>query len=183
MCHLSLTLFCQAFIGKRWTIECGASKSAVFKGSPSLNLRYISPRFKWSNYEMNAEDEKHPEKFKNTRVMLELIYAPPLKVLATSLNVQYSFLRNKRLSLEAYGGLKFILAAPPGYFIYPSFNTQKWYMNIGLLGQLNLGIISPFAEIGGDYIITVGTELNFHSIYRKPKKKYKLHLLKKDKQI
>ncbi|CAN5826788.1 hypothetical protein BH11BAC7_BH11BAC7_04340 [soil metagenome] len=132
---------------------------------------------------MNEEEEKHPEKFKNTRIMSELIYAPPLKVLCTSLNVQYRFLRYKRLSLEAYGGLKFILAAPDGYFVYPSFNTQRWYMNIGLLCQLNLGIIAPFAEIGGDFIITIGTELNFHAIYRKPKKKYKLHTRTKDEQI
>lgn len=181
LCHLSLSLFCQAVIGKPWTIECGASTNNFFKESSSLNLRYISPRFKWSNYELTEEDEKHPEKFKNARIMFELIYTPPLKVLCTGLNIQYRILRYKRLNVELYGGMKFILASPPNFLVNSNLNKNGWYLNMGLLCQFNLGIIAPFADIGGDLIFTIGTEINFHSIYRKPNRRYKLNAQAADK--
>ena len=164
-------------VGRQWTIECGESTSNAFKTSPSLNLRYISPRFKWSNYELAEEEEKHPEKFKNTRLMIELIYGPPLKVLCTGLNVQYRLVNYKRFSLELYGGLKFFLIPGSDFTTIPPLNSRResMYLNLGLLCQLNLGVIAPFADIGGDTIITIGTELNFYSIFRKTKKRYKLN--------
>lgn len=51
---------------------------------------------------------------------------------------------------------------------------ELWYMTAGLICQFNLGIISPFADLGGDGIITIGTEFNFHKIHKKTKKRYKL---------
>ena len=173
--HLSLSLFCQTVIGRPWTIEFGESTNNFFKESPSLNLRSISPRFKWSNYELTEEDEKHPEKFKNTRIMFELIYAPPFKVLCTGLNIQYRVLKYKRLNIELYGGMKFILASPSDFLMNSNLNKNGWYLNMGLLCQLDLGIIAPFADIGGDLIFTIGTELNLHSIFRKPNRRYKLN--------
>ena len=126
---------------------------------------------------MTEDEEKHPEKFKNTRLMIELIYAPPLKVLCTGFNVQSRLLKYKRLSLEVYGGMKFFFVPGPDFVTIPYLKggRELWYMNLGLICQLDLGIIAPFADIGGDGILTVGTELNFHAIYKKPKKRYKLH--------
>jgi len=175
MCHLSLSLFCQSTTRQPWTIECGETTNDVFKTSSSINLRYISPRFKWSNYELTEEEEKHPEKFRNARLMFELIYTPPLKVLFTGFNLQFRVLKYKRLNVEAYGGMKFILAAPPNFLVNSKLNKQGWYFNTGLLCQLDFGILAPFADIGGDSMITIGTELNLHYIHRKPKKRYKLH--------
>jgi hypothetical protein len=175
VCNVSLSLFGQAVIGRPWTFEYGASTSSLFKKSPSLNLRYISPRFKWSHYELTEEDEK----FKKARLMFEVIYSPPLNVLCTGINAQYRFVNYKKLSVEFYGGLK-IFFIPGAEFetIRPlrERHGEIWYMTMGLLMQFNLGRIAPFIDIGGDGIITIGSELNFHSIYRKSKKRYKLHL-------
>jgi hypothetical protein len=52
-------------------------------------------------------------------------------------------------------------------------------MNMGILLQLNLGTVSPFADIGGDRIITIGTEVNLHRIYKRPKGRYRLNLDKR----
>jgi hypothetical protein len=179
VCNVSLSLFGQAVIGRPWTFGYGASTSSLFKKSPSLNLRYISPRFKWSHYELTEEDEKHPEKFKKARLMFEVIYSPPLNVLCTGINAQYRFVNYKKLSVEFYGGLK-IFFMPGAEFetIRPlrERHGEIWYMTMGLLMQLNLGRIAPFIDIGGDGIITIGSELNFHSVFRKSKKRYKLHL-------
>lgn len=108
--------------------------------------------------------------------MVELIYQPPFKVLCTSFNVQSRFVRYKKLSVELYGGMKFFFVPGPDFVTIPYLKAGKelWYVNIGLLLQLNLGMFSPFADIGGDGIMTVGTEFNYHKIYRKPKSRYNL---------
>ena len=178
-CNVSLSLFGQAVIGRPWTFECGASTSSVFQKSPSLNLRYISPRFKWSHYELTEEDEKHPEKFKKARLMFEVIYSPPLSVLCAGINAQYRFVNYKKFSVEFYGGLKFFIIPGADFATIRPLrerNGEIWYMTMGLLMQLNLGRIAPFIDIRGDGIITIGSELNFHSVDRKSKTRYKLHL-------
>jgi len=176
LCQLPLPLLCQLRVGRPWTIECGASTSNYFAESASLNLRYISPRFKWSNDDETDEEEKHSEKLKKTRFMIEVIYTAPLRVLCGGFNVQYRFLKYKRLSLEAYGGYKFFFVPGPDFETIPPLKgkTEVWYMNMGLLCQLNFGAIAPFADIGVDRILTIGTEFNFHAIYRKQKKRYNL---------
>ena len=173
----SLSLFGQVSIKGPWTIECGVSTNTFFKRPASLNVRYISPRFKWSDYELTAEEEKKSEKFKNTRLMIELIYSPPLKVLCTGFNVQSRLLGSKRLTMDIYGGIKFFWVPGPDFVKIPYLKAGRelWYMNLGLILQLNLGIISPFADIAGDGILTIGTEVDFHKIYRKPKRRYKLN--------
>ena len=180
ICLWSLSLFCQTVVGRQWTMEFGSSTNNFFTRSSSLNLRCLSPRFKWSNYELTAEEEKKPEPFKNTRLMIEVIYAPPLKVLCTGFNVQSRLLGSKKFTLEIYGGMKFFIVPGPDFVSIPYLKAGRelWYITIGLICQLNLGMISPFADIGGDGIFTVGTELNFHAIYKKPKKRYKLDLQK-----
>jgi hypothetical protein len=78
--------------------------------------------------------------------------------------------------------VKFFFVPGPDFIDIPYLSKGKdlWYMNMGLLLQLNLGIVAPFADIGGDGIITVGTEFNFHKIYRKPKRRYRLRLQETD---
>ena len=168
LCRLSLPIFCQSLVEGSGGIECGASINNALE-SPSPNLRYISPRFIRSN-----EDSS---KFKNARLMFELIYTPPLKVLCTGLNVQYRFLNYKRLNLDIYGGYKFFFITGPNFKNVPYHREGKKYIgniNIGLICQFDLGIISPFIDMGWDSIITIGTQVNFRAIYRKPKKRYKL---------
>jgi hypothetical protein len=174
---LPVSLLCQVVVEGPWTIECGASTNTVFKTPASFNVRYISPRFKWSE-EWSEEEEKHPGKFKRTRVMMELIYRPTFKVFCTGFTVQYSFIKYKRLSLEACWGMKLFFVPGGDFATIRPLRGKKGisYFNEGLLCQFNLGMIAPFADIGYDGIITIGTELNFHAVYLKPKKRYKLHL-------
>lgn len=167
LCHLSLPIFCQSLVEESWGIKCGASTNNALE-FPSLNLRYLSPRFKWSN-------EEDPGKFKkNARLMFELIYTPPLKVLCTGLNVQYRFLNYKRLNFDIYGGFKFFFIPGPNFENVSHHLKDIRYINVGLLCQFDLGIISPFIDMGIDSIITIGTQVNFRAIYRKPKKRYEL---------
>lgn len=181
----SSTLFGQVSIKGPWTFEGGASTNTFFKSKPSLNIRYISPRFKWSDYELTAEEEKKSEKFKNTRLMIELIYTPPLKVLCTGFYVQYRLLGSQRLTMDIYGGMKVFLVPGPDFvkIHYLKAGRNSSYMHIGIRLQLNLGIISPFADIGYDRILTIGTGVDFHKIYKKPKRRYKLNSRTTDEQI
>ena len=184
ICCLPLALFCQAVIDGKWKLECGVSTMSTFKKSSALNLRYISPKFRWSDNDLTEEQEKHPEKYYRTRFMFELIYTPPIKNLCTAINVQHRILKYKIVSLEVYGGLKFFFIRGSDFAIKRSFvkGSSKgiWYINTGAILQINLGIIMPFADIGYDGIVTVGSEFNLHKIYRKPKSRYKLHPKKSD---
>lgn len=178
-CHLSLSLFSQAVVEGKWTTEYGASTNNSFNKSACFNFRYISPRFRWSDADLTEEQEKQPEKLKRTRLMFELLYGPPIKNLCMGLNLQYRILRYKIVSLEAYGGLKFFFIRGPDFAIRHPFirgsTNGVWYINAGLLLQVNLGVIAPFADIGYDGIVTVGTEVHFSAIHLKLKKRYKLH--------
>lgn len=180
VCQLALFSFGQVAIKGPWTIAGGASSRNGFIRSSSINVRYISPRFKWSE-EYDPEEEKDPEKFKNMRLMAELIYTPAIEVLCFGFNAQYRMIRYKKLSMEVYGGPK-LFFIPGSDFSIPNSRAGRrgdiWYLNMGLLWQLNLGFISPFVDIGGDKIITVGAEINFRKIYRKPKGRYKLRPIK-----
>ena len=176
-CFSSLAQFGQVAVKGPWTIAGGASSNNFFKESSCINLRYISPRFKWSE-EYIPEEEIDPEKFKNMRILFELIYNPPIKVLCAGINAQYRLIRFKKLSFNLIGGLKFLFVPGPD-FVSPSYRQGRkdegYYMNMGVMCQLDLRRISPFVEMGGDFILTVGTEVNFNKIYRKPKSRYNLN--------
>lgn len=175
-CQLPLTGFCQSTVDGPWRLACGASSNTLFRTPASFNLRYISPRFKWSYDDPTDEELKDMERHGNTRLMLELIYAPPVNVMGMGFNAQYRLLRWKRLTLELYGGLKlFMIPGPDFANIRPLLeNNDIWYLNEGLILQLNLGVIAPFADLSGEGIITVGTEFNFRKIYKRPKGRYQL---------
>jgi len=84
----------------------------------------------------------------------------------------------KRLTVNIIGGMKFLIVAGPD-LVTPAYRSGHkdagWYFNMGLQSQLDLGRIAPFVEMGGDYILTIGTEVKFGKIYRKPKRRYKLN--------
>jgi len=93
LCFAFLSTFAQVGIKGPWTIQVGASSNSGFaKGSSSINLRYISPRFKWSE-DYDPLEEKNPEPFKNMRILVELMYRPPLNVIALGLNAQYRLIK------------------------------------------------------------------------------------------
>jgi len=172
--HLPLLLCGQAALKGPWKIECGVSTNNALKPS-GFNLRYISPRFKWPHKDYYREEkEKDPEKFKNGRIMVELIYTPPFKVFCTSLNVQSRFVNYKRLSIDAYGGVKFFFVRGPDFKNIQTGKKDIRFLNMGLLFQFNLGVIAPFVDFSSDSIITIGTELDLHAVYRKPKRRYNL---------
>lgn len=178
LCGVTSSLFSQSSVNGPWKIECGASTSNPLTELSCFNLRCVSPRFKWSHEDyFTEEEEKNPEKFKKARLMIELIYRPPIKVLCTGINVQYRLMNRKRLSLEVYGGYKFFFIPGPNFGDIPPLNGKKDinYMNFGLICQINLGFISPFIDIGRDSIITVGAEFNFRGIYKNPKRRYNLN--------
>ena len=181
--HLPLFIYSQAVIEGKWTTEYGASTINTFKKSSALNLRYISPKFRWSHDDLTEEQEKQPQKYNKTRIMFELIYTPPIQNLCMGVNVQYRLMRHKIVSLEGYGGIKFFFVRGSDFAVKRQFveGSSKgiWYLNAGLILQFNLGMLSPFVDYGYDGIFTVGTELNLRKIYRKPKGRYKLHTVKK----
>ena len=75
-----------------------------------------------------------------------------------------------------YGGVKFFIITGPEYKTLPYLKGGReiWYMSVGIIFQYNLGVIAPFFDFGGDKFMTIGTEVNLHKIYRKPKKRYNL---------
>lgn len=175
VCILPTAVCGQVEIGKPWTLALGTS-SGAFVASPSLNLRYLSPRFRWKE-EWTVEEEKNPALYKNSRLRAELIYAPPLKTLCAGFNMQFRLFKTKRSSFEIYGGMKFVLAngrEPLSAAYGPAQGTQVWYMNMGILWQYEMGPLAPFADLGGDGVITLGTEFRLKPIYRQPKRRYDL---------
>ncbi len=161
---------------ERWKLQVGHSSLLSFERISCINLRYVSPRFKWSNYEMTEEDEKQAEKFKNARFMSELIYLYPIKVLCVGLNMQHRLVYKKHFSLDLYGGIKIFAVGSDKFSINHFTNTNDiWYLNFGILCLFDLGIISPYADLSGDGIFTLGAEFNLHKLYRKTKKRYNLN--------
>ncbi len=179
--YIPLTLISQAVIEGKWKIQCGASTMSKFKNSSAFNLRYISPKFRWSDEDLTEEQEKHASHYKKTRIMFELIYSPPFNNFCFGLNVQHQMLKYKRTSLEAYGGIKLFFLRGNDFTIKRPFikgsSKGVWYLNAGLLLQINLNSISPFFDVGYDGITTVGAEFNLHSIYKKPKGRYRLNTI------
>lgn len=175
LCHLVLSLAGQEVIEGRWHVECGASTYTSFRDFSILNLRYISPAFRVKSDERDwtEEEEKHPKEYKKGRLMLELLYAPPLQFLGMGANLQYRLLKYKRLSLEGYGGLKFLFVTKPDYVINPRVSAKNkdiWYFNFGLIARLDLGNMAPFADLGTDGIMSIGTEVDFYALYKKVKR-------------
>jgi hypothetical protein len=174
LCQLCLTALCQEEIEGPWTVECGVNPFTSSIKYPALNFRYISPRFRISTEDWTEEEERHPDKFKNGRLMMELMYTPPFRFFGSSFNLQYRFVKSGRLSIEAYGGPKLIFVTPSDYVINPGAEgTRKeaWYINFGLLFQFELGLIDPFVDIGKDRLATIGAEIDLHAIRKRIKKK------------
>jgi hypothetical protein len=174
LCLFYLSENAQVNIKGPWTGEVGASTNTGFERW-SLNLRYISPRFRWSEEYIEDED-KHPE-LKGMRLMVEVIYTPPFKVFCMSFNVQYRLVKVGRFSGELYGGPKLFIVTGPDFTTPRTKIGQRsdiWYLNMGLLCQLDLGIVGPFVDFSGDRILTVGTEVNLRAIYKRPKGRYHL---------
>lgn len=97
-------------------------------------------------------------------------------------NVLKRFYGYKRFSMEWVGGMQFFFLTNPDYGL---INYQRFHrLYIGSLIQFDLGVISPFMDIGVNFIhkvdanliYTVGTKLSLSPIYRGMKRKYKLHL-------
>lgn len=176
-CALCFNSIGQVEVKGKWSLQSGVSSSNFFSyGKPCVNLRYVSPRFKWSE-DWNADEETQPDKYRNMRIMLELMVGPCFRTVCSSVNAQYRLVKCKRFTTYITGGLK-ILFTSAGDFNTSGTRSgrsgQGWYMNMGLLSQFDLGPIAPFVDLGGDGILTVGTEVKLQKIYRKTKRRYKL---------
>lgn len=139
-------------------------------------MRYVSPRFKWSE-DWNADEETQADKYRNMRIMLELMVGPCFRTVCSSVNVQYRLIKCRRFTTYLTGGLKMLFMSgndfnAPG--TRPGRKDAGWYMNMGILSQLDLGYISPFVDMGGDGILTIGTEIKLQKIYKRPKGRYHL---------
>lgn len=177
-----MPFFCQESLQGRWKLEVGSSSTDLFKTKPAFNLRYVSPLFKYNTVDWTEEMEKHPEKYKRARFAFELVYARPIRIFCSAANIQYRLLKFKRLTLEAYFGLKFIFVAPLDYIpnksLAEAIDKSGWYGNVGLIIQMDLGFISPFADAGYDGMFTFGTEIDFQPVYKKLKKKFRQPYMK-----
>ncbi len=142
-----------------------------------MNIRYVSPRFKW-NEDWNFDEETQPDKYRNMRIMLELMIGPCFRTVCTSVNAQYRLIKVKRFTTYITGGVKMLFLSGNDYNAPGTRSGGKdagWYMNMGLLSQLDLGRVLPFVDLGGDGILTIGTEIKFGKIYKKLKGRYRLH--------
>lgn len=110
------------------------------------------------------------------QLQAELIYQPPLKVICMGFYLRYRFLNYKKLSISAYGGPKFFFVPGPVFskIEYLKDGKEIWFMNMGLICQLDFKTVIPFIDLGIDGILTIGTACNFRSIYRTLKKRYHL---------
>lgn len=177
LCLLHLIAFSQVEVKGKWNLQAGVSSNTWFTyGKPCVNIRYVSPRFKWSEEWNGEKEEKDPEPFKNMRIMFELMVGPCFRVICTSANAQYRLIKCRRFTTYITGGLKFLLVTKADYAIpnYRKGNGGGWYMNMGLLSQFDLGRVSPFVEIGGDRILTLGSEVRLHRIFKKTRSRYNL---------
>src|ERR1035437_1735284 len=79
---ISLSSLCQTEIKEPWIMAFGVNKNSSFKDFTGMNLRFISPKFQISgeDHYWTEEEEKHPEKFKKVRFIIELLYAPSFNV-------------------------------------------------------------------------------------------------------
>lgn len=172
--HLPLVLFCQETIQEPWKSGFGASPIIFLKTIPGINMRCISPSFKFSNENLKEEEEE--KKTKDFRLAFELLYVPPSKILGTAIKMQYSVIKKEKISMEAYIGPKLFFIVGPDFINTKRFQKSKnrWYYSLGIILQAHLGVASPFFDIGKDGTVTIGTELNFHAIYKQPKRRYKL---------
>ncbi|HEY1039922.1 MAG TPA: hypothetical protein VGF30_10980 [Bacteroidia bacterium] len=182
LCYLPLSVFSQLTVDGKWIMQYGVCTNTLFTRPSSINVRCVSPRFRWSEADLNEWEQKHPEKLKRSRFMFELIYRPAFKVFCLGTSYQYRFLKYKKLSLEGYWGLKLFFKPGPDFvkIRYLKGGKEIRYFNEGLLVQFHLGMIAPFADIGTDGILTIGSEFNLHAIYKKPKRRYKLKPVSQD---
>jgi hypothetical protein len=177
LCTLLQPSEAQVEVKGKWNVQGGVSSNNAFSyGKPCVNIRYVSPRFKWSE-DWNLDEEKQPDKYRNMRIMLELMCGPCLRTVCSSVNAQYRLIKCKRFTTYISGGLKVLFVSGNDFNVpgtRANHRDQGWYMNMGLVSQFDLGPILPFVDIGGDRIITIGTEVNLQKIYKKPKGRYKL---------
>src|SRR5689334_3225684 len=109
--HVCLPGFAQVEVKGKWNLQLGVSSNNGFtRESNCINIRYVSPRFKWSE-EWNLDEETQPDKYRNMRIMVELMYAPPFKVIYSSINAQYRLIRWKRFTTYVTGGLKVLFVS------------------------------------------------------------------------
>ncbi|MES2513799.1 MAG: hypothetical protein V4580_06615 [Bacteroidota bacterium] len=59
--HTSSTLCSQVSIGRPWRAQLGVSTSSYFTESFAYNLRYISPKFNWSDDDLIEDNIKQAE--------------------------------------------------------------------------------------------------------------------------
>ena len=196
--------FCQVDEDKPWHLTYGVTKDIFNPTFNGYDLRTFSPRFKieTGNEYWTEEEEKHPERFKNYRFMFDVMYAPAYSIeydggkysptlyfkdvtqYQLSGNVLKRFYQYKRFSIEWVGGMQLFFVTNPDYGLINYQRFYRWY--IGSLMQFDLGIISPFMDIGMNFIYrvdanlvyTVGSKLSLSPIYKGLKRKYKLNLKK-----
>ncbi len=128
---LPLAFFCQATIEGKWKLEHGVSTMSNFNKSSAFNLRYISPKFRWSDDDLTEEQEKHAELYNKTRIMFDLIYSPTITNFCVGMNVQYRIFKYKLLSLESSNGIKFFFIRGDNFAIKRPFikgsSNGVWY--------------------------------------------------------
>jgi hypothetical protein len=176
---------------RSWTPEFGYTRVISLKDSIThlpennmrgIDLRFISPRFELITDETYFTDErkKHPEKFKRARFSIDMLYGyrhrdhyyEKASEYAIAGDFYYAILCTKRFCLDAIAGLKLDYVVDKDYGL---INFKKlYYYDVGLSAQLDLGFISPFIDLRRNFY-TMGTEITLHPVYRKPKRRYKLH--------
>jgi hypothetical protein len=197
---------CQKSEDNPWHLTYGVTKDIFNPLFNAYSLRTFSPRFKVQTRDeyWTEEEEKHPAQFKNYRFLFEFTYAPAYSIAyhynkysptlhfknvtqyQLSGNILKKIYQYKVFSIEWVGGMQLFFVTNPDYGL---INYQRFYRcYIGSLMQFDLGMISPFMDIGMNFIYrvdanlvyTVGTKLSLSPIYKGLKRKYKLRLKKEN---
>ncbi len=166
-----------------WTTAFGYTRSASSNLFNGIDLRFISSRFQIETEDdyWTEEKEKNPEKFKKARMYFDFMYAPrhslgdlnDVSEFSTNADILYSLLHGKHFSIDVIAGMRFYFQESKKYGLV---NFKKvYYWDSGFSAQWNFGFIAPFIEIKRGLYYTIGTEIRLHSVYRKPKRKYKIH--------
>ena len=167
-------LYSQEEVSEQCKLQCGISTNLILDNS-GLSISLVTPNLKIVREEDNywtEEEEKNPEKFKKFNFSLEFLLFPYQQYSMVG-NVHYRLCKYRRWSIQGIGGIMF--------FFQPSelADFKAGYMlRFGLLTQINLGLIAPFASISSDGSYTIGSIFDLKAVRINPKNRYHLHLKK-----
>lgn len=160
----------------RWSYAIGYSNNVLFN---AYELRLVSAWFKiqTQNDSWSEEEEKHPEKFKKARFCMMMSFSTINFIPGYfTPRLEYRIAHLGRATAFATGGAQF-----PLHF---NVDARKALIaTIGILGQVQLGPVSPYADVRIDtneeFYLSGGLRISPAKTETHYKKRYHLNRRKK----